>query len=102
MRKSTFDLSRPRTSDDLESLYPNVKCHKCGASYWSRDSAPLTWGCVRCGNSVYLELGQPVQQIDVLMRSLRKGEFKKTDRGTIVPVTEWNWDEDQKRKGRRQ
>lgn len=84
--KSTFDLSRLRSSDRLETLHPDVLCRKCGSKCWNRERPPLTWACLKCGNLVYIELGQPVQQIDVLMKSVRKHEYRKTGRGTVIPV----------------
>lgn len=82
---STIELMRVTSSDELENLHPDVKCKKCGKKQWLRDSAPLTWSCLGCGNSVSLKLGRPVQQIEVLMRSRRAEDFKYSDKGTILP-----------------
>lgn len=88
--KSTFTMGRLRSSDQLESLHPSMPCKKCGACFWHREAAPLTWSCVKCGNLVYIELGQPRQQISVILESLRKAEYKETDQSTIVPVSQEN------------
>lgn len=82
---STIELMRVTSADELENLHPDVRCKKCGKKQWLRDSTPLTWTCLGCGNYVSLKLGRPVQQIEVLMRSTRGNDFKYTKRGTVVP-----------------
>ena len=82
---STIELMRVTSSDKLENMHPNVVCHKCGKKQWVREAVPLTWSCIGCGNQVFIELGRPKQQIDVLMQSYRNQEFKQTERGTIIP-----------------
>lgn len=91
-KSSTLDLMRVTTSDKLEHMHPNVRCKKCGKKQWMREEVPLTWTCFGCGNQVYLELGRPVQQIEVVLRSPRGHEYEKTDRGTVVPRTE-KWED---------
>ena len=66
--KSTIELMRVNSADELEHMHPRVACHKCGKMQWMMESAPLTWGCLCCGNLVYLELGAPVQQIDIVRK----------------------------------
>lgn len=65
---STIDLMRVNTSDLLEHMYPQVPCHQCKKIQWSLESAPLTWSCICCGNLIYIELGVPVQQIDIVRK----------------------------------
>lgn len=70
-RVSTIELMRACTSDELESMHPNIDCHKCGKRQWLRESVPLTWICRCCGNLIYIELGAPVQQIDIVRKAER-------------------------------
>jgi ribosomal protein L37AE/L43A len=98
-KTSTIDLMRITSSDQLEQLHPIIKCKKCGKEQWQRSATPLTWTCFGCGNYVYIELGRPVQQIEVLLRSGRGADFEETGRGTIVPRTD-TWEQGQKQEHR--
>lgn len=84
-KRSTLDLLRITTDDKLESLKPSGRCKKCGKVQWVRDIPPLTWTCLQCGNSLYIEFGRVIQQIEVIMQSDRGKEYVQTDRGTIIP-----------------
>jgi ribosomal protein L37AE/L43A len=83
---NTLDLMRANTSDKLEHMHPYGPCRKCGKKNWFKDLPPLVWSCLGCGNLLYIELGRPMQQIDIIMKSHRGKEYKHTDRGTIIPV----------------
>ena len=71
---NTIELMRVNTPDQLEHMHPRVNCHKCGKQQWAREKMPLTWGCLCCGNLIYLEMGEPVQQIDIVRRARAKHE----------------------------
>lgn len=70
---NTIELMRANNSDQLEYMHPRVDCHKCHKQQWLKEKMPLTWGCSCCGNLIYLEMGEPIQQIDIS----RKAEAKR-------------------------
>ncbi|MFP4019687.1 MAG: hypothetical protein ACLFUH_10600 [Bacteroidales bacterium] len=54
---------------------PDVKCKKCRNTFWSPDVTPLTWTCIKCGNTLNYRYGTFFQQIDDILNSHRSQDF---------------------------
>ena len=71
----------------LPKIHPKQNCHKCGKRYWTENVEPFSWSCLYCGNLVYFTYGVFQQQIDIVMKSNRSGEFVYGKSGkTVTPV----------------
>ena len=84
-KKDKLNYFKPPTI--LPKICPKQRCHKCGKIYWVENVEPFSWSCIYCGNLIYFTYGVFQQQIDIVMKSNRSGEFVYGKTGkTITPV----------------